>query len=255
MKKMNGYADAYHKSIVEAFNLINKEYNNEISQAADLMVGSIERDELIHIFGTGGHSTMGAMELFWRAGSLAPINPLLDASLLPSNGAVHSNWMERTEGLAMNIMKSYGVSKGETMIIVNAYGINAVTIDAALAAKEMGVNTIGVTSTSFADSIPKTGKMRHPLGKSLYELVDVFINCYLPYGDASVPIDGLDQPVGPTSTILNSYCLNLLVIATVEKLVKKGIEPPVWMSANLPEGDALNKKWHQKYNERVKHLR
>ncbi|MBI9095247.1 MAG: SIS domain-containing protein [Sphaerochaeta sp.] len=252
---MNKFALAYNKSIVEAFDLINQEYDTTISQAAELMVASIERDELIHVFGTGGHSTMGAMEIFWRAGSLAPVNPLLDASLLPSNGAVHSNWMERTEGLAANIMHSYGVKKGETLIIVNAYGINPVTIDAALTAQAMGVKTIGVTSTGFANSVPRDARMRHSTGKNLHELVDVFVDCHLPLGDATVAFEGLNQKVGPTSTILNSYCLNLLIVATVEKLLAKNIEPPVWMSANLPEGDAANKKWHKKYNERVKHLR
>jgi len=252
---MNKYATAYHEAIDKAFDLIDQEYEGAISRGAELMLGSIERDELIHVFGTGGHSTMGAMELFWRAGSLAPINPILDASLIPSNGAVHSNWMERTEGLAPSIIHSYDVKAGETMIIVNAYGINPMTIDAALEARRMGVKTIGITSTSFALSVPPKGKMRHSSGGNLHELVDVFVDCHLPYGDACVLIDGCEQAVGPTSTILNSYCLHLLVIATVEKLVAKGIEPPLWMSANLPEGDLKNKKWHKKFNERIKHLR
>lgn len=252
---MNNLAKQYFETLTEAFKRINDQFDGPIATAADLMVGSIERDELIHVFGTGGHSTMGAMELFWRAGSLAPINPILDASLLPSNGAVHSNWMERTEGLAPSIMKAYDVAPGETIIIVNAYGINPMTIDAALEAKKIGAKSIGITSTGFALKVPKGGKMRHSTGKNLHELVDVFIDCNLPYGDAAIEVPGCGQKIAPTSTILNSYCLNLLVAATVDKLVKKGIEPPVWMSANLPEGDATNKHWHTKYNERVRHLR
>jgi uncharacterized phosphosugar-binding protein len=252
---MNKHADAYHQTINTAFELIDKEYDGAISRAADLMVASVEKDELIHIIGTGGHSTLGAMELFWRAGSLANINPLLDPSVMPSNGAVHSNWMERTEGLAPSIIHSYGVKPGELMIIVNAYGINPMTIDTALEARRMGVKTIGITSTSFALSVPKGGKMRHSSGLNLHEIVDVFVDCHLPLGDACVSIDGCNQSVGATSTILNCYCLNLLVIATVEKLVAKGITPPVWMSANLVGGDAVNQKWHEHYNERVKHLR
>ncbi len=252
---MNKYIDMYHQTINRAFELIDNEYDYAISSAADLMAASVEKDELIHIIGTGGHSTLGAMELFWRAGSLANINPLLDPSIMPSNGALHSNWMERTEGLAPSIIKSYGVKPGELMIIVNAYGINPMTIDTALEARKMGVKTIGVTSTSFALSVPKGEKMRHSSGLNLHEIVDVFVDCHLPLGDACVTIDGCSQPVGATSTILNCYCLNLLVIATVEKLVKKGINPPVWLSANLVDGDAINQKWHEHYNERVKHLR
>jgi uncharacterized phosphosugar-binding protein len=252
---MNKHVSDYYDAVTHAFRLIDEDYEGAIASGADLMVGSIERDELIHVFGTGGHSTIGAMELFWRAGSLAPINPLLDPSVHPGNGAVHSNWMERTEGLAPSIMHSYGVGKGETLIIVNAYGINAMTIDAALEAKRLGVKTIGITSTGFAQVLPKDAPMRHSSGKNLHEVVDVFVDCHLPYGDACVTIEGCSQKVGPTSTLLNSYCLNLLVMATVERLLVKGIEPPLWMSANMPGGDATNRKWHQKYNERVKHLR
>ena len=222
-----------------------------IDRAAELTASSIEQDQLVHIIGTGGHSQMGAMEMFWRAGCLAPINPLLDPSLLPSMGAKHSNWMERTEGLAPSILSAYEVAAGETIIIVNAYGINPVTIDTALECKKRGLNTIGVTSTSFAENVAS----RHSSGRNLHEIVDVFINCYMPLGDASVEVEGCAQAVAPVSTILNSFCLHLLVIATVEKLVKAGIEPPLWMSANLPEGDETNKRWHAKYNPRVKHLR
>lgn len=233
--------------------LTNEE--NSIDRATDLIVQSIKKDQLVHIFGTGGHSSMGATEMFWRAGCLAAINPLLDPSLLPSMGAKHSNWMERTEGLAPSILSAYNVQAGETIIIVNAYGINSVTIDTALESKKRGLNTIGITSTSFAESVPKGVPSRHSSGKNLHEIVDVFVNCYMPLGDASVNIKGCKQKVAPVSTFLNSFCLHLLVIGTVEKLVKEGIEPPLWMSANLPEGDKENQKWHEKYDPRVKHLR
>jgi uncharacterized phosphosugar-binding protein len=228
---------------------------SSIDRAAELVSASIQRDQLVHIIGTGGHSQMGAMEMFWRAGCLAPINPLLDPSLLPSMGAKHSSWMERTEGLASSILSAYEVATGQTIIIVNAYGINPVTIDTALDCRKRGLNTIGITSTSFAENVPAGVASRHSSGKNLHEIVDVFINCYMPLGDASVRIEGCDQAVAPVSTILNSFCLHLLVIATVEKLVEAGIEPPLWMSANLPGGDETNKRWHAKYNSRVKHLR
>ena len=121
-----------------AFQKILKNEEVSIDCATDLMVQSIKKDQLIHIFGTGGHSTMGATEMFWRAGCLAAVNPLLDPCLLPGMGAKHSNWMERTEGLAPTILSAYEVKKGETIIIVNAYGINPMTIDAALESKKRG---------------------------------------------------------------------------------------------------------------------
>jgi uncharacterized phosphosugar-binding protein len=252
---MNRNFEQLYKTLNDCFQRILSNEEQSIGQAAGLMAESIKRDELIHVIGTGGHSTMGATEMFWRAGCLAAINPLLEPALLPAMGAKHSNWMERTEGLAPSILSANGVKKGETIIIVNAYGINPVTIDAALEARKRGLKTIGVTSTSFAEFVPKGVPSRHSSGKNLHEIVDVFVNNYMPLGDACVPIEGCPQKVAPVSTFLNSFCLHLMVIATVEKLVGEGIEPPLWMSANLPEGDQQNRKWHEKYDPRVKYLR
>ena len=69
-----------------------------------------------------------------------------------------------------------------------------------------------------------------------------------------VEIEGFSQKVAPVSTILNAFVLNSIVACTVENLVKKGITPPVWLSGNMPGGDEANKKYIEKYFERIKHL-
>jgi uncharacterized phosphosugar-binding protein len=38
------------------------------------------------------------------------------------------------------------------------------------------------------------------------------------------------------------------MIRTAEKLIERGIKPPVWTSANMPEGDNLNKELEEKYS-------
>ena len=43
--------------------------------------------------------------------------------------------------------------------------------------------------------------------------------------------------------------------ADAEKLAAEGIDQPIWMSANMPGGDAANKALEEKYFMRVKHLR
>ncbi len=252
---MNANLWQFHDVVDGAYRKILETEEGSIDRAADLVAGSIQRDELINVFGTGGHSSMGAMEMFWRAGALAAIRPLLEPAILPSMGAKHSNWMERTEGLAASVLNAYEVKAGETMIIVNAYGINGLTIDTALECRRRGLRTIGVASKSFAESVPKGVPARHSSGLNLHEVVDVHVNNYMPYGDASVRIEGFDQALAPVSTLVNCFCLHLIVIRTAEKLVAMGIEPPVWVSGNMPEGDAKNRRWHEKYDPRVKHLR
>jgi uncharacterized phosphosugar-binding protein len=41
---------------------------------------------------------------------------------------------------------------------------------------------------------------------------------------------------------------------TVQAVVERGIDPPLWMSANLPGGDEANKRHFERYGHRVKCL-
>ena len=251
---MSKETEFYFNNVVDIFKKIKEQSENSIDKAATLMSEVILDGKLVHIIGPGGHSNMAAMELLWRAGGLAPINAILDPGIAQVHGAKHSNIIERTPSYAKSVLDSYNIKEGEVMIIANSYGINSMTIDSALEAKSRGLKTIGVTSKSFADYVPKDHPARHPSSKNLYEIVDIFVNTYLPLGDAIVKFDNFEQKIAPTSTLCNSFTLNLMVIKTVEKILEKGGVPPVWMSANMPGGDEHNKKMEEKYSSRIKHL-
>jgi uncharacterized phosphosugar-binding protein len=150
-------------------------------------------------------------------------------------------------------LEAFEVNDG-VLIIVNAYGINAMCIDVALEARRRGIPTIGVTSRAFAEKVPPDHPARHPSKKNLFEVVDVHIDCHMPFGDAVVSIEGLQQKVAPVSTLVNCFTLNLLVIRTVEKLLEKGIKPPIWTSANIPGGDQANKEYIKRYKGRIRLL-
>lgn len=251
---MSKETEFYFNSMVDIFKKIKEQSEISIDNAAALISEVMLDGKLVHIIGPGGHSNMAAMEVLWRAGGLAPFNAILDPGIALVHGAKHSNIMERTPGYAKSVLDNYDIKKGEVMIIANSYGINSMTIDSALEAKARGLKTIGVTSTLFADHVPKNHPARHPSGKNLYEIVDIFIDTYLPLGDAIVKFDNFEQKIAPTSTLCNSFTLNLIVIKTVEKILEKGGIPPVWMSANMPGGDEANKKLEEKYSSRIKHL-
>ena len=252
---MSNTSKAYRDAVVLLVTTIEEEEKQSIGQAATIMAKAIADDRLIHVIGPGGHSNMAVEEVLWRAGGLAPINGILDAGTNLIHGAKRSNLVERTPGYAKAVLDAYGVESGDVLVIVNAYGINAMTIDCALECKKRGITSVAITSTSFAKTVPAGAPSRHPSGQNLYEIADIFINNHLPLGDAVVEVAGLQQKMGPTSTFANSFTINLLMIRTAEKLLEMGIEPPVWTSANLPDGDKLNKKYEEKYFPRVKHLR
>lgn len=252
---MAGEITKYRESITAILEQIEGE-SPAMEKAAGIIADAVERDAMVHVIGPGGHSNIAVEEILWRAGGLAHLNAILDAGTNLIHGAKRSNYIERTPGYAVGVLDSYrvGFEPGEVMIIVNAYGINAMTIDTALECKKRGVFTIGVTSKSFCDLVPDGAKARHPSNKNLYQEVDLFVNNHLPVGDAIVPVEGFSQAVGSTSTFCNCFVMNCIVIETVKALVARGVQPPVYMSANMPEGDAYNKALESRYTGRIRHL-
>jgi uncharacterized phosphosugar-binding protein len=251
--QVSKYAQQYYNAVEKIFKGVLEDEKDSIAAAAKLMSEAIKNENLVHVIGPGGHSNMGAYEMFWRAGGLVPINAILDPGTDLTHGAKRSNHIERLPGYIKAVFDSYRISDG-VLIIVNAYGINSMTIDSALEAKKRGIPTIGVTSTSFATKVPKDHPARHPSGKNLHEIVDVFVDCHMPYGDAIVQFEGLEQQVAPSSTLSNTFTVNLLLIETVKQLIEMGIDPPLWKSANLPGGDQSNAKYESKYGPMIKHL-
>jgi len=247
--------DQYADALRSAFAAIDAQ-RDAIEAAAEVLAHAVAADQLIHVIGPGGHSNMAAEEVLWRAGGLVPINAILDAGTNLIHGAKRSNYVERTPGYARQVLDAYRVGRqpGEVIVIVNAYGINAMTIDTALEARRRGMTSIAITSRGFADRLAADHPSRHPSAKNLYQEVDHFLDCCVPYGDAVVDIEGATQRTGPTATMCNLYTLNLLMVATVARLVAMGVEPPLWMSANLPGGDEANRANEEKYIPRIKHL-
>ena len=164
--------------------------------------------------------------------------------------------IERTPGYGIKVLDAYRVGRkpGEVIIIANAYGVNSMCIDIVQEAKLRQMKTIAVTSRSYADSLPKDHAARHPSGKNLYQEADYFLNNYLPYGDAVVDIAGTSRKAGPTSTFCNVFAINLLMIETAKALVAMGVEPPLFVSGNMPGGDESNQNLIEKYIPLVKHL-
>lgn len=252
---MSGATEIYYNELMRFFGLIKQNEADSIDRAAALLVQEIKDDRIINVIGTGGHSNIGAWEMFYRAGGLRCINAILDPGTSLEPGALRSTIIERALGYGTAVLTAYEVNEG-VLIIVNAYGLNTMTIEVALEARKRGIKTIGVTSRTFSESVPKDHPARHPSKQNLCDVVDVHIDTHMPVMDAIVPIDGLLAPVGPTSTILNAFCLNMLVVRTVELCMDQGIEPPVNISANVaftPEMTEYTRRMMEKYKHRLYH--
>ena len=244
----------YFKAVLENLEKINDTQSENIQKAAALMCQAIKEDRLINVYGGGGHTTLPVGEMFFRAGGLSCINPIMETGLSVFNQALKYLELERTVNYGSAIIKYYDLKKDDVLIIFHNIGINPATIDAAMEARKNGVKIIAVCSSAWQDEMPADHFIRHPNKTNLRDYADVVIEDFNPVGDAVVQVPGLDTPIGPVSNIADFYIAHLLEIETVHQCVEQGITPPLWTSANTPGGDAKNAALLKKYKPRVKML-
>ena len=244
----------YFLKIVENLEKINETQSENIKKAASLMADAIQEDRLINVYGGGGHTTLPVGEMFFRAGGLSCINPIMETGLSVFNQALKYLELERTVNYGSAILKYYDLQKDDVLIIFHNIGINPATIDAAMEAKKRGVKIIAVSSQYWQDEMPKDHFIRHPNKTNLFDYADVKIDDFNPVGDAVVTVPGLETPIAPVSNIIDFYIAHLLEIETVRLCIEKGVTPPVWSSANTPGGDEKNAAYLEKYRPRIKML-
>ena len=252
MEKLND--NGYLEKIIENLKDVTILQAENIRKAANLMADAIEQDRLINVYAGGGHTTLCMGEMFFRAGGLANINPLMETGLSVFNQAKKYQELERTVNYGSAIMKYYDLKKDDVLIIFHNIGINPATIDAAMEAKKNGVKIIAVSSSAWQNEMPQDHFIRHPNKTNLFDYADVCIDDFNPVGDAVVNVPGLDTPIAPVSNIIDFYIAHLMEIETVRRCVERGITPPVWSSANTPGGDEKNAAYLEKYKPRIKML-
>ncbi len=194
---------------------------------------AVEGGGFIHLYGSG-HSVIPVMEAFPRYGAFAALNPLTDPRLmwwdvLGSGGVRELLWLERTEGYVQQYLNNQPISSGDAMIVVSHGGRNAAPIEAAMYGRDRGAFVIGVTSVANA-ARPR----EHSSGKHLSEVVDLVLDTGVPVEDALVYLDGLERPVGGTSTIVACAAVNQLMVATAAELHARNALPPVFVSPTVP---------------------
>ncbi len=223
-----------------------REEGPQIEKAAEYCAASVAAGRVIHVFGCG-HSQMFAMEVFYRAGGLVPVNALLIPHLALFPKAKLSTMQERIEGFSKGYLELEDTDEKDTMIIVSISGRNAGVVDMALAAKEIGMKVIALVSGAFSNATTS----RHSSGKNLRDIADVVIDVKCVAGDAALSIEGMDASFCGTSTVLGMSIMESIIAQTIENCVKQGCYPPVYVSSNLDKGDAINAEYIKKYSKMI----
>lgn len=244
----------YLSTLTGIFDRIETEQEQNLLDAAGEMATSISDDRLIYLFGGGGHTCLVMQELFWRAGGLANICPMIDFSIHPVTQAYLYLGHERMHGVGDHVVRYYGVEEGDLVLCFHSYGFNPPTIDLALEAKELGATVVGISSSFWQEAVPSDFPLRHRSGKHLFDIADICIDNYVPFGDTVVEFAKFPKPVSSISGSVDFYIAHRLEMEAIRLSAERGVEPPVWTSANVVGGDEENKRLRDRYNSRVKFL-
>ncbi|MHB9133873.1 MAG: SIS domain-containing protein [Armatimonadota bacterium] len=243
-------ANTYFDIAIETLRKVQETQQEPIQRAAELLVDAVGDDRSIFSFGAS-HSFILTEELVYRTGGLMLVNPIYPHGMnLFIRPMTATSRLERVLGLGAELLNSSPAKAGDVLLITSTSGRNAVVIDMAIAAREKGLHTIGITSLAYTGGVGS----RHPSGKKLADLCDIIIDNGAPYGDAAVEIPGFPQKVGPLSSLTGIAIVNALVAEVVAGLVQKGITPPVFLSANLDGGDEYNARLLAENKHRIHYM-
>jgi uncharacterized phosphosugar-binding protein len=202
-----------------------------IRGAATIIADAIEAGGFAHFCGAG-HSHMALEEAFPRNGGLVGLHPLTELALayytpvIGPAGANQMRFFQEVEGLGEVLWKTYRFKPTDCFVVFTNTGVTKVMLDIAHLAKQHGHRVIGVTSLQHADA---TGT-NHQGGKRLHEIADIVIDNCSPPGGAAIPIPGIAERCGATSTVTVISIVNALATESAKELARRNVEPLVLAS-------------------------
>jgi uncharacterized phosphosugar-binding protein len=237
---MTSYIDQYFSLAAALLQTLARDSAPAIRRAAQAVADAIAGDKDFLLFGSG-HSALIARDAAGRAGGLIPALQIED---------VADGDAERLEGMAKVILARYDLRPGSVLVVISNSGINAVPVEMALLARDAGLTVVAVTSLAHSQSV----RSRHSSGRKLYEVAGIVIDTHNVPGDAALELPGGALKSGAMSTLLGSAIIQALTVQAAALLAERGIEPPVFVSANVPGGDEHNRALAGRYWPRlVKH--
>lgn len=209
-----------------------------IVAASRIIADALIKGRTVHIFGTG-HSHMLAEEIYYRAGGLVNVRPLLFDGLMLHSSAPLSTALERLPGLAEALVQDHPIAAEDVLIVASNSGSNAVTSELVQLVMAKGTPVIAITSLTHATS-PEARPTTLP---RLHELATVVIDNGGAVGDAAVDITGLASRVSATSTVVGAAILNAIMAEAIQLSVDAGVTPDIYESSNTATGDVSNHKY------------
>lgn len=244
MEQENGI-DFYFHNLESLLSDILAEQKNAMEKASRAVADCLKKGGMVYTFGTG-HGHLLALEIFYRAGGLAKVCPILDEKLMLHVSAAKSSQEERDETWVKKLLDKYPVGKGDVLFVFSNSGRNAVPVLLAKNCRERGAYVIALTSLSHSRSVtPRNKEHLH-----LYETADLVLDNGGVPGDASFDA-GDGSRVGATSTAVGAAIVQAIMCRVKQICLEEGIEADFFRSANVDGGDAWNEKLIEKYQDQI----
>lgn len=208
-----------------------------IDAASELFVECLLQGGIIQAFGSG-HSYAAAIEMVERAGGLFASKVIRDPAL---------GIYESVEGVGSILMRKVEIRPEDVVVIISHSGRNPLGIEVAMAAKERGAKLLAITSVEASRKLTS----RHSSGKLLYELADAILDTMVGDGDAAIHLDALPENICPISSVAAACLIQATMLRTTEKLISRGYQPDIRVSANLDGGTEHNLALQERYAHRI----
>ncbi|BAS26779.1 sugar isomerase domain-containing protein [Limnochorda pilosa] len=236
--------ERYFEAMGRVLAQIREGQQPSLARAAAAIAGAAERGGVWHLFDTGHMLTH---EMIGRAGGpmmLAPIrwqfelqHDVRPRGPRPQDGPPRV-FLDEVGGLHRWILTQADLRPGDVLLINSVSGVNTLPVSLAIDAREAGLTVIGLTSVAYSSSLAPV----NPMGKRLYEVVEILLDHGAPPGDALVDVAGLEGAICPASGIAAAYLMWALVAAVVDRLQRGGKTPSIYVSNHLPGAKRLNEE-------------
>lgn len=240
----------YLDAVIQLLQEVAGAEREAVERAAQVVATAIETDHLVYAFGAS-HAGILAQEVFYRAGGLVPVNPMLPPGLTTDVRPVTlTSQLERLPGFGAQIIAASPVGAGDVLIVHSVSGRNAAAVEVAQGGRDRGAFVIAVTSLAYSGAV----QARAAGQPRLFEVADMVLDNHAPIGDVLIELPGLPQRAGASSTVTGAALLNAVMVRAAELLLQRTGDAPVFLSANLDGGDAHNQRWLEHYRGRLTYL-
>jgi uncharacterized phosphosugar-binding protein len=243
-------ARRYLDAAIGILQRIADEESSNIADVGNRIAESIEDGARLFAFGCG-HSALAVQEIVYRAGGLMLVNPLLAPGVdsMTVRPATLTSKLEKLPGYAPALIETSPLRAGDVLIIVSLSGRNAMPVQAAQSARDLGATVVAVTSSAYGE-LPA----RDASGERLIDISDIVLDTKVPVGDAVLTDDAVPQPFGPASGVAATAILHALMAAVIDGMLARGITPPVFLSANIDGGAERNEALLDEHRENIFYL-